>query len=68
MMKRRKKLNGKGITSLLTYFLQMKCEINYFVHQDTLPYRDTSTPDKNNFNKLLRANFRQKFSFSLSLN
>ena len=46
MIKRRKKLNGKGIATLLTCFLQMKCETNYFLRQDTLPYIDTSTPEK----------------------
>ena len=57
MIKRKKKINGKGIPSLLTYFLQTKCEINYFVRQDTLPYIDTSTTNKHNGNKLLTANF-----------
>ena len=56
-MRKRKKLNGKGILSLITNFLKMKCEIYYFGNQDTLPYRDTSTPDKHNENKLLRAKF-----------
>ena len=56
-MRKRKKLNGKGILSLITNFLKMKCEIYYFGNQDTLPYRDMSTPDKHNENKLLRAKF-----------
>ena len=55
--KEENKLNGKGIPSLLTYFLQIKCEINYFVQQYTLPYRDMSTPNKDNKNKLLSAKF-----------
>ena len=65
--KKKKKLNGKGIPSLLTYFLRTKCEINYFVRQDTLPYIDTSTTNKHYGNKLLTANFSWQFSFSLSL-
>ena len=47
-MKRKKKLDRKGIPFFLTYFLQMKCEINYFVRQDTLPCKDMSTSDKHN--------------------
>ena len=54
---KKKKLNRKGIPFLLTYFLQMKCEINYFVRKDTLTYRDMSTSDKHNEKKLLRAKF-----------
>ena len=53
----KKKLKRKGIPFLLTYFLQIKCEINYFVRKDTLTYRDMSTSDKHNEKKLLRAKF-----------